>query len=421
MTQDKIKENSGLPRISGLFYNCGLNCALPTILEQIQLYASVEEAGEIETLQDDELYQNYKTIKSTFAHWLCVSEDTITWGMFDGFLRSHSFAAIEILLAPTLRQTLSAFASDELNQPSPHIQRNGKYALLEDDQLQAFFYTKLHIHVTWHASRGEGQPYLQNPSFEHFPDAWLKLPIYYKPHHYELAPHEQLQEATARYTRELMAMPRPLKEVHEIQSSRQSESAAHEALAKLYMYTRNCFVVMSNEDNKQNESGLFAMSIDTFIRQHFAFDNYPGVEKRKLAFMLLYMLDEDTVDKERLNWIRQKLNTINKPSKLTKLATAVFKNWDNLDHHDIIKAGNDISPYSVETEFFLNCILGLSAGGVVLIVTSAFLMAPYAAVVALTGSACLLTSAGMFAARCLTETLNDDPIATTDRMQMAPA
>lgn len=419
MSQDNIKENSGLPRISGLFYNCGLNCALPTILEQIQLYASIEEAGDIQKLQDDELYKNYKTIKSKFADWLSVPRDTITWGMFSGFLQSHNFAAIEILLAPTLRQTLLAFASDALNQPSPHIQRNGKYALLEDDQLQAFFYSKLHIQVIWHASLGEDHPYQENPNFQHFPDSWTRLPIYYKAHHYELAPHEQLQKATARYTQELITMPRPLKEVHEIQSSRQSEAAAHEALAKLYMYARNCFVVMANDENKK-ESGLVAMNADTFIRQHFAFDTYPGVEKRKLTFMLLYMLDEETVDKERLNWIREKLNTNNKTSKLTKLATAVFKHWDNLDHPDIIRAANEISPYSVETEFFLNCILGLSAGGVVLIVTSAFLVAPYAAVVALTGSACLLTSAGMFAARCLTETLNDDPIATTDRMQMPP-
>lgn len=105
---------SALQRIGGHLNNCALNIILPYILNGIKDLAVMEEKGEIEELQDNQIYQSYSDLRFYFQEYYQLTtflenefiEPFKSWREFDYFLESlapQNFFAKEIILAPVLR------------------------------------------------------------------------------------------------------------------------------------------------------------------------------------------------------------------------------------------------------------------------------------------------------------------------------
>ncbi len=121
------------PKITGLLHNCSMNCGLPTIFSKIQFLAECESG--IDQLQNDSVYRNYNLIKDLFVQYYGIEErEPFTWNHFNKFITKYTFADLQLVFAPILRDFIAHHA---LNN---HYQHHQLSALrdIQDNQNTSF-------------------------------------------------------------------------------------------------------------------------------------------------------------------------------------------------------------------------------------------------------------------------------------------
>ncbi len=86
-----------LPRISGLLFNCSLNCALPTLLENLEMIAFESDASSYPNIDA------YRELKTCFENWYLFQEP-LTFANFYTLLSSWTHSEQELILAPIFRR-----------------------------------------------------------------------------------------------------------------------------------------------------------------------------------------------------------------------------------------------------------------------------------------------------------------------------
>ena len=96
-----------LPKITGLLFNCSMNCALPTLLGNIDKLAELEEKNQLPS-PDDDVYKNYTRLKEGFIRYYGINNPGLfSWQQFNAILLTHSFYAKEIMFLPIFRNFIS--------------------------------------------------------------------------------------------------------------------------------------------------------------------------------------------------------------------------------------------------------------------------------------------------------------------------
>lgn len=85
------------PRISGRLFNCSLNCALPTLMAQLQIIALESD------ITSSPHIQAFKELKTCFEQWYQLQEP-LTFANFYTILATWTHSEQELILAPVLRQ-----------------------------------------------------------------------------------------------------------------------------------------------------------------------------------------------------------------------------------------------------------------------------------------------------------------------------
>ncbi len=145
-------------KISGVLNNCAFNCALPTILENIGMFADAEKNQT--SFPEGEIFETYKQIKNTFADFYRVNKAQFTWQQFRTLLANHSFPANELIFAPVFRAYMASkpkpplIVDGEVFIDEEHDLTNdfgfnvaGKYPMLAINEMHSAFYAPLGINV----------------------------------------------------------------------------------------------------------------------------------------------------------------------------------------------------------------------------------------------------------------------------------
>ena len=254
------------PKISGNLYNCAFNCALPTLLEKIELLAQLEHAHQLPG-NDDIVYINYKKIKNLFAQRYGLSgeeSELFTWSQFNAFLLMHTFPAQEILFAPVFRlfiaesgrdipipeyELMRQFGAgdyDSLNPDRVPLQcgidpNTGKYLQLDFSVMEKGFYHRFGIKVNLFLFNNSNKTYEANDQVDEsyvIPESPLSrqngLSLYLKGGHYELQPHNQVDLDAYFFKTGLFSG--SFDEVFKATTEDMSASRTNEALARLFIY-----------------------------------------------------------------------------------------------------------------------------------------------------------------------------------------
>jgi|GEM_PF-2279156 len=243
-------------KITGLLFNCAMNCALPQLLENIDALVVLEHANNLSSLDDDTVYANHERLKAIFTTHYGLDNTSCTWEKFNTFLNTHSFYAQEIMFAPVFRIFIAEMAlqSGQYEEQDlwriRDIQATGRYNPLGIKEVGELFYVPLAIgNVTLFERSAD--TYVERitgiKSTCTFP-SWIRrnhpnFSMYFDGEHYERLPHHELAEPTARFIEEMDTLPRPLKAVHDILSSYQSAEKSSEGLGRLVTYVHHVLVL----------------------------------------------------------------------------------------------------------------------------------------------------------------------------------
>jgi hypothetical protein len=267
---------SQTPRITGLLFNCAMNCALPRLLENIDTLAALEQEGNLPEVSDA-TYAHYERLKTIFmTHYGQHHAAACSWEFFSTFLKKYSFYGQEIMFAPVFRIFISEMALQIQEPYNTHaslfrdIQSGnsgsdnaffyendqqqeaeiGHYHNLSIEDLTALFCAPLAIgDVHLYVLNSTTKNYAKNSTMLHpitIP-TWLRrhaddhsFSMYLGENHYELLPHTALDEPLAEYNQEVRSLPRGLAKVHEIisQASNSAEQASR-GLAYLVIYVHD--------------------------------------------------------------------------------------------------------------------------------------------------------------------------------------
>lgn len=285
---------SQTPRISGLLFNCAMNCALPRLLENIDTLAALEQTGGLPA-SDDPTYANYERLKTIFMTYYGQHNDAnCSWEFFSNFLKTHSFYGQELMFMPIFRifiaeiglQSGDYYSEDlwklrdlqDLNAEHNAIytamnQRDpapGRYSNLDIPTVRALFYFPLAIgNVTLFEYKTDDAQYQEQPtgieavtipSWLNSVDDDLSFSMYLHNEHYELLPHMELGDLSAQYDQEVDLLPRGLHQVHDILSSSGSAEQSSIGLAHLVLYVHD-----------ELEKALYP---DHSINTHIDYKNY---------------------------------------------------------------------------------------------------------------------------------------------------
>ena len=182
-----------VPPISGALYNCGVNTALPTILEEIKQLATGNSNS------SPSVKEEYEAIKTAFSTYYGLSN--LTWDNFNKILQSESehFYSQQLIMGPVLREYLANNAGEENKDEDEDglalnsIINNGRFPLLEPEQIDRFLHKPLGINATWHSQntlKPTGYDIYSVPN--EAPNAQHQISMYFKLGHFELQPHEQV-------------------------------------------------------------------------------------------------------------------------------------------------------------------------------------------------------------------------------------
>ena len=349
---------SPLPRISGNLYNCAFNCALPTLLENIEYLHQKEKEGDLPS-DNDPVYLNYKKLKDLFARRYGldpVEAELLTWEQFNGFLLTYPFSAQEILFAPVFRDFIATVESinpipgmDFLNIDNASLvdgidSAQGKYLQLDFDTMVRGFYQPFGIKPVLFQSNGssyESPAHLQAVTSYTLPDSPLSrqapLPVYLKNAHYELQPHEGIDMQL--YFSETALLDGALQDVYVVTTEDVSESRTNRALANLFI-----------EVNRALSGNLLADKSSFERYSTSARDVYAHEERGFFTFaMILLLIDgEQCIEEKKLHagyltYLEALLDT--NEAKARTLADAIINASCNLT---ILEQNTDIQELKAE-------------------------------------------------------------------------
>ena len=417
------------PRISGIVYNCSINCALPILLEQMFQYADMEIAGQLPDIESDNLFETYTLLKESFAEAYYLSDIKkihFNWTVFTEFLRQHDFIAVEMLFMPVLREVLQKLSEREdldqtiLDEQSllelkelqeKTIQANGRYPFLGYFFVHHCFNKHFNIESEVHSFYSPSQSYEVIPR-EHIdgtppsPSA-KRISVYLKDNHYELAPHENLANAERQRVIEYQAMPLALQNVYDTISAGGSAYHTNRALGNLLFYGNeklSRFIACSTQINAEQRAQLEAFNqpdAARYVALHCpTFDSKTAAEKRTIATILLSLLE--SVNEPHAKVLLNKMRIVGETKQGELLAEAVFRHWDNLGCDDVQHIMQQIEEPS---GFYFNCMTALAVAGASLLVAAILLNPILPILVAVgmgvVGFGALLMSLGMFIAQPL--------------------
>ncbi|OGV40715.1 MAG: hypothetical protein A3F46_02005 [Legionellales bacterium RIFCSPHIGHO2_12_FULL_42_9] len=198
-------------RISGLLNNCSLNCALPTLLEHIDLLAK----NQYELSNNDSLYkQDYEDLKDLFMQWFGIAN--LGWVTLANLLKEFSFREKELILTPVLRAFLASKATDpndknyfleivdetKVNEglvqyykehPEEYVPpAKGKYNVLNPSQANQNFYHHFGLHMVVYKFNEINNIYEGNNidgEIDGEANNYTIINVYLKNNHFELQEH----------------------------------------------------------------------------------------------------------------------------------------------------------------------------------------------------------------------------------------
>ncbi|MCH9715670.1 MAG: hypothetical protein K0U24_08045 [Gammaproteobacteria bacterium] len=296
MTADMELIENGKPRISGVLNNCLLNCALPSIIKQIEVYSKLSEEALL-ALNQDPIFKSYTELKQIFSSIYNLSkteEKDFTWDIFARMTQNHSFYANELLFLPVLRAfvqqsaynlTLSQFSaalqdskkiaahfSDGVGEDMPEglgedpdvvralhrqlktaaeISASGRYGLLDYGPTYVVFYNRLGLSLIANTAVkiNKVDAFFQEKDYTQHPDYNLTHPVvelFFKNLHYELQEPENLAAATKQYFDDINQLPTGLKSIHEQITGASRKQLTEKALTDLSAYGNNYIKQMIN-------------------------------------------------------------------------------------------------------------------------------------------------------------------------------
>jgi hypothetical protein len=289
MTSGVALIDNGKPRISGVLNNCLLNCALPSIIKQIETYSNLPEEALL-ALNQDPVFKNYTQLKKIFSDTYGLSnteEKDFSWGLFARMIQNHSFYANELLFLPVLRAfvkqsacnlTFSQFSaalqdskkiharfSDGIGEDMPEglsedpdevralhrqlktaaeVKATGRYGLLDYGPTYVVFYNLLGLSLIANTAVkiNEGDAFFQEKDYTQHPDYDSTHPvveIFFKGFHYEIQEPENLIAPTKKYLEEISQLPEGLKSIHNQLTRASRKQLTEKAFTDLSSYGHN--------------------------------------------------------------------------------------------------------------------------------------------------------------------------------------
>jgi hypothetical protein len=248
LSSSNQESSSQLPRISGVLYNCALNCALPSIFETIN---KIEQRD----LNNESIpyIESYKMFKQCFENWYGIKQ-SLSWSQFNTFINQFNFTENELIFAPVIRQFIANQATDDenvsllrdiVNDPlrlmpdelKEYYAQNpgemehatpGRYFAMQNHEANRYFYKPFGLSMRVHNWNNDNYVAETNNDREDF----KKIDVYLKHAHYELQPHESLPQYETLYHHKLS-------ETIEMISSDQSCFTTNKALADLIPFVRS--------------------------------------------------------------------------------------------------------------------------------------------------------------------------------------
>jgi hypothetical protein len=301
----------GYPRISGNLFNCAFNCALPTLLDKIQLLAELEVQNQLPN-DEDPIFCNYKELKDLFVQCYGLNPEetaSFTWQQFHVFIKDYIFPAQEILFAPVFRLFIERYGRehgfDGYNPTNPDDQGTtelgvdldtGKYLQLDFPVMEQGFYHKLGINAkVFERARGADsyveRNYAQADNAYNDGDSPLKhtevINLYLSNGHYELQP--DVSDCMEAYHNETGTLAGALEELFIATSEDMSASRTNKALAELLV-----------EVNRKLNGALL---LDAQNLQYYAENGrqfYPSGDEGTLTFAVILLVIAKEVSEDKV-------------------------------------------------------------------------------------------------------------------------
>jgi hypothetical protein len=377
----------GLPKISGILNNCALNCALPSLIEQIKLYSEAETNSSLPNIDDNNsLFQNYALLKALFAKHYGLAPEALSWTTFSEFIQhrfadpekheERSFSEQEYLFAPVLRKFYEHNLKKASYQNTSHLSNihhngefAGRYEMLEYADFKRLFYEAFHLNTKLHMYNSSGQSidlsafYPQAPSTE--PNV---IDIHLVCGHYELLSGDNLNGPTQQYTWDKNNLPDVYNHLYDAISFNNSFVETTRALANVWVHVNyelnRCIHrhhAIANEQAQCMTAGQYFTLKDRFKEER-------GTEKQTSVIALLTLLQyEKNPDAERtLKYMKYAL-----PAQRMQLTDAICTYWnspDGLLHPEVQAIKANVQVHNNHASFYLGCMLALGfAGGALLL------------------------------------------------------
>jgi hypothetical protein len=377
----------GLPKISGILNNCALNCALPSLIEQIKLYSEAETNGSLPKEEDDNtLFENYTLLKTLFAKHYGIAPETLSWTTFSEFIQHRfvdrqkqelrSFSEQEYLFAPVFRKFYEHNLKKAGYQNTSHfsnIHHNGEYAgryeMLEYADFKRFFYEAFHLNTKLHMYNSNGQPidlsafYPQAPSTE--PNV---IDIHLVCGHYELLSGDSLDGPTAKYTEDKKNLPDVYNHLYDAISFNSSFVETTRALANVWVHVNYELNRCMHRHHAIANEQAQRMTAEQYFMLKSCFEEETGPEKQTSVIALLTLLQhENNPHAERtLQYLKYALS----PQR-TQLTDAICTHWkshEGLLHPEIQAIKDGVQVHNNNASFYLGCMIALGfAGGALLL------------------------------------------------------
>jgi len=102
-----MKVSTEKPPVSGLLYNCALNCALPSIFEISRTFS---QSNPPQLPQ----FKAYVDLKNYFQQWYHLPE--LSWEAYNAIIAKHTHSENELLFAPVIRKFIATQADHIIAQ-----------------------------------------------------------------------------------------------------------------------------------------------------------------------------------------------------------------------------------------------------------------------------------------------------------------
>jgi hypothetical protein len=348
------------PRITGLLHNCALNSALPNLLEGIEELAELELSGQLESLRNDPVYNNYKKLKTIFArHYGLASPENFSWSSFVTFLSAHAFYPKEIIFAPVFRTFIAEVALTQhyLSQDLGGIrdvQRTGTnagtYIDLHYLEAATLFHNLFGITLNAYEFIGNKDTgdARDNYNLVQSKPATLESPLkasslvnlFYKEGHFEIQPHELTEAANKAYEEEIQGLSPELHAIHDALSLSVNAYSTNRALGRLYLYVNQKLRQQLQQENKLRLRRDFVVTLEEYVDRGPEIHDIKTYAGRQTFAIILLHLNQSLEARELLTSLGNLAYAANGDVPLAlhlsdQLATAVIASRMNLRNAEL--------------------------------------------------------------------------------------